>query len=72
VPESMRLEKDTLGELPVPADAYYGIETMRALKNFPISGLRTDPAMIEAVMRIKKAAAAANAAAGRLDPEKAL
>lgn len=65
--EKTRVEKDTLGELEVPAGALYGIQTVRALYNFPISGLTTAPAMIEAVMWIKKAAALANASLGSLD-----
>ena len=39
----MRTEKDPLGERQVPADAYYGVQTARALENFPISGLRPRP-----------------------------
>ncbi len=66
-----RLEKDSLGELEVPADAYYGIQTVRAARNFPISGLRADPVLIEAVIRIKKAAALANASLGCLEEAKA-
>lgn len=63
-----RLERDPLGELQVPADAYYGIQTVRAVSNFPISGLRSHPDLISATVVIKKAAAATNAALGRLDP----
>jgi aspartate ammonia-lyase len=66
-----RMEKDSLGEMEVPAEAYYGIQTVRAAQNFPISGLRADPALIEAVMQIKKAAALTNASLGRLDEDKA-
>src|SRR5687767_5088122 len=62
-----RLERDPLGELPVPADAYYGIQTARASENFPISGLRAPRTLIEATVLIKKAAALANVALGRLD-----
>ena len=62
-----RVERDPLGEHPVPADAYYGIQTVRAFENFPISGLRAPRTLIEATVLIKKAAALANVALGRLD-----
>jgi aspartate ammonia-lyase len=52
-----RTEKDPLGEKPVPADALYGIQTLRAVENFPVSGLRPLPAFVDAVIWIKKAAA---------------
>src|SRR4051795_11179232 len=63
-----RSEADPLGALDVPADAYYGVQTARAVANFPISGLRAPSELIVATILIKKAAAAANAALGRLDP----
>jgi aspartate ammonia-lyase len=63
-----RSERDPLGERPVPADAYYGIHTLRALENFPISGLRAHPALIVATAQVKLAAAQANVALGRLSP----
>ena len=66
---SMRTEKDYLGEVRVPAAAYYGVQTVRAVNNFPISGLRVSPWMVRAAGCIKKATALTNAAAGRL-PEK--
>jgi len=56
----MRMEKDSLGEQEIPADAYYGIQTHRALKNFPISGIRPMPRYVEATVHIKKAAASVN------------
>ena len=64
-----RTERDSLGELKVPANAYYGIQTQRAVENFPISGLRAPADLVTATISIKKAAAEANAALGRLDPE---
>jgi len=64
---SHRIERDPLGELPVPADAYYGIQTQRAVVNFPISGLRAPDDLVTATVLIKKAAAQANMAIGRLD-----
>jgi len=62
-----RTEKDSLGEFPVPNDAWYGIQTARAVDNFPISGRGPDRDFIIAHARIKRAAAVANAAAGWLD-----
>ena len=66
--EAMRIEKDPLGELPVPANALYGVQTARALQNFPISGLRPLPAFVTATVWIKKAAALTHRETGRLDP----
>ncbi len=62
-----RLEKDSLGERAIPADAYYGIQTHRAMENFPISGLKARPAYIEATVQVKKAAATVNSALKMLD-----
>ena len=62
-----RLERDALGEKAVPAEAYYGIQTLRAVENFPISGLRAHPAFILATAQVKLAAAQTNMALGRLD-----
>jgi aspartate ammonia-lyase len=67
----MRTERDSLGTKSVPASAYYGIETERARENFPISGLRAPAALVEACVRIKKAAALANARLGLLDRRRA-
>jgi aspartate ammonia-lyase len=64
-----RTERDPLGELNVPADAYYGIQTARAVENFQISGLRAHPDLVTATILVKKAAAEANVALGRLDPD---
>jgi aspartate ammonia-lyase len=66
---SFRTERDPLGELSVPADAYYGVQTARAVENFPISGLRAHPDLITGTVLVKKAAAEANAALGRLDAD---
>src|SRR6266542_3642914 len=63
---STRRERDTLVEVAVPEDALYGAQTARAVENFPISGLRPFPAFIRATVLVKKAAAVANAEAGRL------
>ena len=64
-----RTERDPLGERQVPADAYYGIQTLRALENFPISGLKAAPDFVTATVLVKKAAAEANGSLGRLRPE---
>jgi aspartate ammonia-lyase len=61
-----RVERDPLGDVQVPADAYYGAQTRRAVENFPISGLTAPPELIVATVQIKKAAARANAELGRL------
>jgi len=61
-----RLERDSLGTKRVPASAYYGIQTFRAVQNFPISGLRLPIEMVRAYAYVKKAAAVANAAVGLL------
>ncbi len=66
-----RMERDSLGPLEVPSDAYYGVQTARAVANFPISGERLHPEMVRAVTRIKIAAAKANAELGGLDKKQA-
>ena len=67
-----RLEKDLLGEKAVPADAYYGVQTARALENFPISGVLINhyPGFVEAWAIVKLAAARANADVGALKKER--
>jgi fumarate hydratase class II len=64
---TFRIEKDPLGEKQVPAGALYGIQTLRAVENFPISGLRPLPAFVDAVIWIKKAAAETHKITGRLE-----
>ncbi len=66
-----RIERDSLGELKVPADAYYGAQTQRAVENFPISGLRFPRTFIKALGAIKYAAAETNLELGLLDEERA-
>ncbi|HEY7728691.1 MAG TPA: aspartate ammonia-lyase [Candidatus Eisenbacteria bacterium] len=66
-----RVERDSLGSLEVPADALYGVQTARAVANFPISGERLPIEMVRAAARIKIAAARANGALGVLDGKKA-
>jgi aspartate ammonia-lyase len=62
-----RVERDSLGDVQVPADAYYGAQTARAAQNFTISGLRQPDDLITATILVKKAAAEANVSLGRLD-----
>ena len=66
-----RLEHDSIGEKQVPADAYYGVQTLRASENFHITGLYTHPEMLISIAQIKKAAAITNFEAGRLDKKRA-
>ena len=63
-----RIERDSLGEVPVPDAAYYGAQTARALENFPVSGMRPHPDLVTATVLVKRCAAEANRALGRLDP----
>jgi aspartate ammonia-lyase len=67
--EKTRTEKDPLGKLEVPADALYGVQTLRAVQNFPISGMRPLPAFIDATIQIKRAAALTHKETGRLEPK---
>jgi aspartate ammonia-lyase len=62
-----RIERDPLGEKPVPAAALYGIQTVRAVENFPISGLRPFPVLVDAMMWIKRSAALVHKQTGRLE-----
>ncbi|WP_106498385.1 aspartate ammonia-lyase [Lentibacillus sp. Marseille-P4043] len=62
-----RVEKDFLGEKEIPMNAYYGIQTMRAVDNFPITGYPMDEALIKAFAIVKKSAALANNEVGQLD-----
>jgi aspartate ammonia-lyase len=65
-----RIEKDSLGKVKVPLEAYYGAQTTRALENFPISGIRVHPIFTRSMVCIKKAAAKVNNELGCLDNEK--
>ena len=65
--QNTRIEKDPLGELAVPADALYGVQTLRAVQNFPISGLKPLPSFVDATVRIKRAAALTHRQTGRLE-----
>src|SRR6476661_2718486 len=66
-----RIERDPLGEVRVPAEAYYGGQTQRAVENFPISGLTALPELVTATVQVKKAAAEANRDLRRLDDDRA-
>lgn len=68
---STRVERDTMGELAVPAEAYYGVQTARAIENFPISPLRMPRSVIRAMGMIKRAAATVNHSLGLLDKKPA-
>lgn len=68
---STRIEKDSLGTMEVPEESYYGVQTARAVRNFPISTLRAHPEFIRAMALIKVAAARANLQLGYLDEQKA-
>lgn len=67
--ELFRVEKDFLGEKQIPINAYYGVQTMRAIENFPITGYRIDDSLIRAMAIVKKSAALANLDIGQLDCE---
>jgi aspartate ammonia-lyase len=66
-----RKEIDPLGEKKIPKDAYYGIQTLRGIENFPVSGIKAPLPFINAYVLIKKSAALANAQVGWLEQEKA-
>lgn len=67
--EYMRLESDSIGEMEVLGEAYYGVQALRANENFPITGNSLHPDFIKNMARIKRAAAITNMRAGRLKPE---
>jgi aspartate ammonia-lyase len=66
-----RIEKDSLGEVEVPEDAYWGAQSQRAAENFPVSGRKAHPAFIWASAQVKKAACATNADLGLIDSKQA-
>jgi fumarate hydratase class II len=67
--KSFRIERDSMGELEVPADALWGAETQRAIGNFPLSGRKMPPRFIASLALVKQSAARANARLGLLEPE---
>ena len=70
--QEYRIEHDSLGEVEVPVDAYYGVQTKRAMDNFHISGVPMShyPLLIEGLAYVKLAASDANASLGMLDEER--
>src|SRR3982751_1996257 len=64
-----RVERDSLGDVQVPEDALYGAQTARAIRNFPITGLRPHPTLVRATVLVKRAAAETNRDLGVLDAE---
>lgn len=66
-----RLESDSIGSLEVPYEAYYGVQTLRAYNNFPITGRKMSPYFINSLAEIKKACAITNKRSGELDNKKA-
>jgi aspartate ammonia-lyase len=70
VSKKYRIEKDTLGEIKVPVEVYYGAQTVRALENFPISGIKAHPLFTKSMVYIKKAAAKVNNELGCLSKDK--
>src|SRR5690349_7355632 len=64
-----RTEKDSLGTKEIPANVYYGIQTTRAVENYPISGMRAHPTLITVFGMVKEAAAEANRDLGLVDPK---
>ena len=67
VGDTYRLERDSMGEVKVPANAYYGAQTQRAVENFPVSGIRFPRDFIQALGMIKLCAARVNLDLGLLD-----
>ena len=65
--EEFRIEKDSMGEVKVPADVYWGAQTQRAVENFSISPYRISTPMLKAIVLIKKHAAIANSKLGKID-----
>ncbi len=68
---SNRIERDSMGEVEVPANAYYGASTQRAVQNFPISGIRFSRRFLRGLGLVKAAAARVNRDLGLLDPRRA-
>ena len=66
--ENFRIERDSMGEVKVPSEAYYGAQTRRAVENFPVSGIGFPRQFIRALATVKHAAASANEELGLLDP----
>src|SRR3954466_1351792 len=69
--QQFRQEKDSIGIKEIPADVYYGVQTARAVENYPISGMRANPTLIRAIGMVKYAAAEANKELGLVDDKRA-
>lgn len=69
--QQFRQEKDSIGVKEIPADVYYGVQTARAVENYPISGMRAHPTLIAAFGMVKRAAAEANKALALVDDKRA-
>src|SRR2546423_15700399 len=69
--KATRTEKDSIGPKEIPAHVYYGVQTARAVENYPISGMRAHPTLIRAFGMIKRAAAEANKELGLVDAKRA-
>src|SRR5690242_21951827 len=69
--QQFRQEKDSIGIKEIPADVYYGVQTARAVENYPISGMRANPTLIRAIWMVKYAAAQANKELGLVDDQRA-
>src|SRR5215475_6794879 len=69
--QQFRQEKDSIGVKEIPADVYYGVQTARAVENYPISGMRANPTLIRAIGMVKYAAAQANKELGLVDDKRA-
>lgn len=70
-PNGFRQEKDSIGTKDIPAHVYYGVQTARAVENYPISGMRANPTLIRAIGMVKYAAAQANQELGLVDDKRA-
>src|SRR5215510_12732506 len=66
-----RLEKDSIGPKEIPAHVYYGVQTARAVENYPIAAVRSHPTLVKAFGMVKKAAAMANKDLGLVDEKRA-
>ena len=69
--QQFRQEKDSIGIKEIPAEVYYGVQTARAVENYPISGMRANPTLIRAIGMVKYAAAQANKELGLVDDKSA-
>src|SRR5260221_2928505 len=69
--QQFRQEKDSIGVKEIPADVYYGVQTARAVENYPISGMRANPTLIRAIGMVKYPAAQANKELGLVDRKRA-